>query len=104
MVIPATPSLEVVKNKFFKETAFQRRWGDQAQPLPRQHLALLGEQPEPHCPPKVPRGTVPADENHTFRPRVGAFSLAHFQPDGGGRLLELSLERTQNPDGPPLEF
>lgn len=98
-----------LKNNFFKEVAFWRRPGDQAQPLSRQYPALLGEQPEPHGPPKVPRVTVPADENCTFRPRWGASfrqkgPLLHFQPDGGGSPMELSLERTQNPVDPPQGF
>lgn len=65
------PSVDVVKSHFPKEVPFQKRPGDEAQPLSRQHPARVGEQPKPHGPPRTPKGTVTADENGTCGPKVG---------------------------------
>lgn len=65
------PSVDVVKSRFPKEVPFQKRPGDEAQPLSRQHPARVGEQPKPHTPPRTLRSTVAADENGACGLKVG---------------------------------
>lgn len=77
MIWWAGGQLEAVECNFPKEVAFQRRPGDQAQPLSmRQQPAQVGEQPEPRSPAGAPGGAAPADESCAFKPKARASLLA----------------------------